>query len=275
MGLRAVFYHGPVVSLGPDFLTTWSLPPTGRSILDHVLLISNARDERFDPVSWTLTHEMRMSIIFPFIMLAVTRWNGWVALAVAMFLSRVGVLIAKLTYHDVPFGDTLFTSYALFMFVTGAVLAKYSHPICTRFAGLRPLYRVVIGVLGVTAYAVASAFPEKVFQIHVSSYLATFGSAIMIIVSLASPAVARVLSSRPLVFLGRISYSLYLYHMIVFYTLIHTVGRAWPPNVILAASAVASIAIAEFAYRAVEAPSIKLGRFLTRGSSRTTSVSPG
>jgi peptidoglycan/LPS O-acetylase OafA/YrhL len=208
---------------------------------------------------------MRMAIVFPLIMFAVTRWNGWVALAASMFLSRAGVFVAKLIYRDVPFGDALFSSYCLFMFVTGAVVARYSVPLCTRFASLRPWYRLLIGCSGLTAYAVADLLPQKVFQIHVSSYFATIGSAVMIVAALASPAVSRVLRSPPLVFLGRISYSLYLYHMIMFYTMIHAVGHAWRPYAMLIVTAAASIAVADLAYRAVEAPSIRLGRYLTRG----------
>ena len=270
--LRTSLYRGEVESLGPDFATSWGIPLTARSLFDHLLLISNAKDERLDPVTWTLTHEMRISIFFPVIMVFVTRWNGWVTLAAALLISRFGVLIDRIVYRDVPFGDVFNSSYAIFMFVTGALLAKYRSPICARFSALRPSARWLIAGGGFALYSVAFLFPEKLFQVHVRSYLSTLGAVSLIVTSLSSPIVSRLLTLRPLVYLGRISFSLYLYHMIIFNSLIQLFGRVWPPSLILGTTLVVSLLVAEVAYRSVERPSMTLGRYLTRRKPKSEAV---
>jgi peptidoglycan/LPS O-acetylase OafA/YrhL len=71
-----------------------------------------------------------------------------------------------------------------------------------------------------------------------------------------------VLAKRPVVFLGTISYSLYLTHTVVLLTIIHLMpapGSAWRAIV---TAAVLVIPVAAVTYLAVERPSIMLGKFL-------------
>ena len=66
----------------------------------------------------------------------------------------------------------------------------------------------------------------------------------------------------PLVFLGRISYSLYLLHLLVLFALVRTASPAVSVYWLLPAALVLSIGLAWLSYRAVELPSIRLGRHL-------------
>jgi peptidoglycan/LPS O-acetylase OafA/YrhL len=86
------------------------------------------------------------------------------------------------------------------------------------------------------------------------------GVCIFISFALSSKKVSRILISEPLPFLGKISYSVYLYHAIVLLAAVNILfGRIqlWQ---ILLLSLATIIPISAVMYRLVEVPSIELGR---------------
>lgn len=70
--------------------------------------------------------------------------------------------------------------------------------------------------------------------------------------------------TKPIVFLGKISYSLYLYHFIVLIGSIYLLYKILPIWAILSIAFVLSFALATLAYHFVERPSITLGKRLTK-----------
>jgi len=64
--------------------------------------------------------------------------------------------------------------------------------------------------------------------------------------------------------LGRVSYSLYLIHLPILTAAIHGLGPVLPLWAIMAIAVPTALIAAELFYRAVEAPSMRLGKRLTR-----------
>ena len=81
--------------------------------------------------------------------------------------------------------------------------------------------------------------------------------------------------ARPLVFLGRISYSLYLFHLIVILALVNGLYGHAPLMFILFLAGALSIVTAWCAYRFVEVPAMNLGRRLSGLVSHGTRPSLG
>ena len=77
-----------------------------------------------------------------------------------------------------------------------------------------------------------------------------------------SPASDRVLSAPPLVWLGKVSYSLYLIHVPLLVSAVHLTYGRLPLGVTIPAVIAASLLCAELMHRFVELPSIRLGRIL-------------
>ncbi len=101
------------------------------------------------------------------------------------------------------------------------------------------------------------------------------GAALMIALALGSPAWSRGLQRRPLLWLGRISYSLYLTHNIVLLAVVHAFHPMLDGPALVALVVVASLLVADLGYRLVEAPSIRLGRRLAgRGRRRPAQAAP-
>ena len=74
--------------------------------------------------------------------------------------------------------------------------------------------------------------------------------------------VSRFLELRPIRYLGRISYSLYLWHVIFFLPQYADIGVTWPPLVFLSGRPwryLASLAAAALSYHFIEKPFIRLG----------------
>jgi peptidoglycan/LPS O-acetylase OafA/YrhL len=88
--------------------------------------------------------------------------------------------------------------------------------------------------------------------------------------------VRRVLAWRPLLWVGLVSYSLYLWHpaiaqKIVYTDLDESIGWFVPAVLVC----VASIAVAAISFYVVERPALRLGRRLTSGGRHETPADPG
>ncbi|MGH9597595.1 MAG: acyltransferase family protein, partial [Edaphobacter sp.] len=81
-----------------------------------------------------------------------------------------------------------------------------------------------------------------------------------------------VLTGRVPLFLGRISYSLYLLHGTVLFALVYITYGKWPLWAILIPFFVITIALATAMYKAVEVPSINLGHTIAARLERRRAV---
>jgi peptidoglycan/LPS O-acetylase OafA/YrhL len=100
---------------------------------------------------------------------------------------------------------------------------------------------------------------------RITSPMSSLGAAFLILEALARDRPVRFLSARPLVGLGLISYSLYLWHYPVMFALGVTPGEAGINPVASALSVVLSLVMAVTSYRVIERPLLAL-RKRWRGS---------
>jgi peptidoglycan/LPS O-acetylase OafA/YrhL len=84
----------------------------------------------------------------------------------------------------------------------------------------------------------------------------------LMVFGIARPGLSRLLMSPILQFLGRISYSYYLIHVVVIKFLVHLLFPAVPGVAIAAAAIGGTLLVAWIVYRWIEVPSIKLGQAL-------------
>ncbi len=82
----------------------------------------------------------------------------------------------------------------------------------------------------------------------------------LIVPAFAAPRARAALRTRPLLFLGRVSYSLYLLHALVLLALLNLLYGRVPLPIILVAAPLLSIGVAALGYRLVEAPAMARGR---------------
>jgi peptidoglycan/LPS O-acetylase OafA/YrhL len=236
-------------------------PHLGFNALANYIGLVGGVTQNYDTVTWSLVQEMRLSILFPLIMLPVLRFRSrWVLIG---SLSLIVVPYAlPLLGRDGPvliLGSFVETAYYAWFFVIGAVAAKhiermvaYVRAMNTRRAALWLAVAIVIyGMLPAAGFA--ARLEEGVVSIAIIG-LMVFG--------LARPGLSRLLLSPILQFVGRISYSYYLLHAVVIKFLVHLLFPVVPGLAIAVAAIGGTLLVAWIVYRWIEVPSIKLGQAL-------------
>ncbi len=218
-------------------------------IVRHLAMIGAEGDARLNPVMWTLVHEMRVSLIMPLLFLAVRRFG---AIPILIICTLVSIWVS-MTGARFDTGNWQTTLHVLWMFSAGIALAYNRARISPHIAryGRTLFCSLVILALGLLSVPFSRIWGD---------FMIGIGATLLIALCLPNHRLSRGLQVPPLLWLGRISYSLYLVHFPILLFLIAS-GVASGPSLLLL---VPILLGAELLYRAVEAPAQRLGGMLAR-----------
>lgn len=195
--------------------------------------------------TWSLAIEMQFYVLFPLFILCLPRTCRLPVLSLIALVLFVWSGIQILSGHQ----DKLYFSLIARVpeFMVGAIVA-----IGARHTVMSSLLSTLLGVLGAAVLIVGFLFIDKGSFPGFLSIVPCVGTA-AIIIARRGP-ITDLLSARALVWLGGISYSLYLWHwpvlaFIRYYTGQYELGSGW---VVLAL--IASLALAWLSYQFVEVP---------------------
>ena len=249
--------HAP--ELSEWFHLSWTHGVTWPLVLDHALMLGRPEYNFVDNPIWSLVHETRYSLVFPLLMWAVirVRWPWPVAVSLLVSLAAMGTLKHTGRHWAV---DSL--QYA-FLFVAGAVLAKHRFTAAVWFRGLPAAARIALGITSVVLLSAHGIAHSGAVLIRAMATLAPHLGAVLLLLSLLSSTRVQTLLDTPLcLWLGRVSYSLYLSHVVVLLTLVSLLHGLVPISWILVALPFLSLAVAGGLHRVLEQPAIALGRSL-------------
>lgn len=260
----AFWLHG-TVTRSAWFHAYWSEPVNWCLVGQHVLFVGTYNTEQFDPPIWSLVQEMRISLIFPFLCGLVLRLKSRWPVAIAAGLSILAVALSK---APIPIGWRVSDSlHFAGLFVFGIFLARERDRLGLWFISFPRLARILIGVTCLWLYLFAgyrlTDFVGHFFgsaSMNVSQWITALGAGGLMIVSLNSAWLKRILSWSPILFLGKMSYSLYLWHFIVMLYCVHLLYGRMPLGAILGLTFVVSLLVSWGSYRWIELPSIAAGR---------------
>jgi len=263
--------------IGSTFLMSplWSQQLVTSTAVGAMLLSANFAIARFsggyfgivaetNPLlhTWSLSVEEQFYLVFP-VLFAVAWFVGrkvdhplravGIAVAAAGSVS-LGLALASSAGLSIPLLPSIFVGFysplpRVWEFAAGVLLALIAAKIAT------PSQRVsaITGGAGIGLVAVSVLFiNESTPSPGLSTLVPVVGTVLVLFAGFNSTSlVARILSLRPLVAIGNLSYSLYLWHwpFIVFAALLWP-GTVWGPLV----AAVASVVPAIVSYRLVEQP---------------------
>ena len=273
-----LFSRGGITGLSSWFNSAWTSPITMKTVLNHLLLIGTFNNGELDPVLWSLVHEMRISLLFPIVLYVVTRLKWEAALGVAAGCSGASFISSLAAYRFASYNPDFFaTAHYISMFIIGALLAKHRDALARRFRSLTRANKVLLSLAAAFAYTYRWWGFPNVRLLHINmidDWAVAAGVAVFIIIALSSTKAATVLRSRPLLFCGKVSYSLYLYHAIVLLAAINILFGVVPIWLNLGLSLAATVAISAAMYHLVEVPAIKLGRRASTPSAKSLSTRP-
>ena len=255
--LGDAFIHNRV-ALSPFFNNTWSVPITFRLVLSHILFIGDYNYTQVNAPFWSLVHEMRISLLFPLFCWGLYRLRIKTALVVLAGSSIAATLLA----FAFPSVEREFaTLHYVAIFGLGAMLALHVSEVSDWYCAQN--LAIKLGLFVFAAFLFVSrteALAER------TGFLAdvpvALGAILLITLSLASARLKAILNHRIPMFFGRISYSLYLVHATVLFTLINLLHARLSPEFMFAVYLVSTLGLSWTFWKFVEAPSARLGRRL-------------
>ena len=272
----AIFSRGGIAALSSWFNSAWTSPVNLKLLLNHLFLIGTFDNGELDPVLWSLVHEMRISLIFPVILYVITRFKWKAAIAIAFSCSCLGFTSGVISYRVASYSPDFFlTLHYVSMFIIGALLAQHRDALARAFSAMSRVNKLCLFGAATLAYTYKWWFFRNTRLLHINiidDWTVASGVCLFIIFALSSKKASALLLSKPLLFCGRVSYSLYLYHAIVLLTAINIFFGVIPLWQIWMLSLAVTFAISALMYRLVEVPSIELGKRAQRRQSKATGV---
>lgn len=226
------------------------------SFANFASLLTDYTAQTYNVVFWSLVQEMRLSILFPLLILPVVKlpWR-WV-LAGSVPLVVVGFFGEE--FPGGPIGGLFATAFYAFFFVIGALAAKHIQQLVAIVRGMNP--RAAALWLG-AAVIVYGSLPIEGIAVPVEKAVVGVACVGIMVLALGWSLLSRFLLFPALQFVGRISYSYYLLHLPVSKLVPYLFHDQFPlmtPVVTIAGS----LLLAWMAYRWIEIPSIRLGHRL-------------
>jgi peptidoglycan/LPS O-acetylase OafA/YrhL len=272
-------------SLSSWFNGMWSSSITLKQVLSFIFLIG-FDSHNLNTVTWSLVHEMRISLFFPFIMIIIIKFNWFKSVLLGLIITIptwfiLSVLSWDLVNTNLSFVIQSFSStiYYSFFFIIGAVFAKYRDVIAKYFMSLRLQARLMLVVLTTSFYIIDWIFPQigfynmygtlRLIGSFVIDISISIGVLLIFMFALNWKPFSKFLNNHVLLFLGKISYSLYLVHPIILLLFVYFGENILPLKSLILFVPVISIVIAKLMYKYIELPSILLGKSLVKSSSST------
>lgn len=216
------------------------------SLAEHLLMTGD--DVRLNPVMWSLVHEMRMVVFLPLIFLSIRR----VGTVFTLFWALLVSVAATPGINDANANTSWqATGHFLWMFAAGSCLAFKRKQLAGCFSSAKKLTVLMLWLLTILLLAIP-------FDRSWSNFPIGGGGIMLIVLSLQEGGATTLLTSSIPLWLGRVSYSLYLIHLPIL------VLALCIPSLSLPLVFVATLFGAELACRLIEMPSHRLGTKLAQ-----------
>jgi peptidoglycan/LPS O-acetylase OafA/YrhL len=245
------------------------------ALVKHLALLGTTDSIRLDGVIWSLVPEMRISLIFPLILLSVRKYGlravtGYWLFSLACTTFSFYVTGQNSTGYDETTitGSMFATGYFIVFFALGALLAIERERVVLKIANL-PRWMKVFLFAVVTGCLLKSSRDLSSLKGIATDYISGIGAFGLIAAALGVRKFRVILNHKLPIWLGRISYSLYLVHVPILYAVNQTIGGPWLGLRMSAVVIVLSLLAAELMARLIEFPSVKLGKKLSVASAAT------
>ena len=235
--------------LTPWFYLTWQTPITFSLILRHFLTIPATAE--INTAIWSLRYEMEMSLVLPLLCRIILLLRGWWPLALTLMMSVGGRHLQSHSLGSPARAELGWTLVWISFFLYGTLLSWQHKPIGAFYESLPSWFRVAFACMALIVFA--------------SPRLMLLPAAACIFILTAQHTrVKRVLTTPVPEYLGRISYSLYLTHATVLFSVVILAYGKMPFYALVALFFVITLAVSHLFCVCVEEPANTVGRTITR-----------
>jgi peptidoglycan/LPS O-acetylase OafA/YrhL len=250
----------------------WPMPVSSHIVKEHLLMTGvGSESTMLDGPLWSLIIEMRVSLIFPLLFLAVRRFE-WAAIALGLIGSFVCCKLNALHGAQGEAGGHFGIDALGALLLTARYIPAFLFGIFA--AGRLDTLRRLLASLPLALHAAICAGIVALHTFLFTSDLQYHGygdilygiMAIYLIISCTTfAALVRRLSGDLFLWLGDISYSLYLIHVPVLYAVINILQKDVGYGLAITVAVPAILVSAHLMYHLIERPSIWLGRKCATG----------
>jgi peptidoglycan/LPS O-acetylase OafA/YrhL len=234
-----------------------------------------------DNVMWTLIHEIRISLIIPFMLFTIIKYR-WRAVLAYLLLSlgctvwmhhTTGLIVEG--YNAPTFAKTFVnTGFFVIFFAVGIWIAVERDKIVFYMKNMRGEVQLLLFLLCAYGFFKADADPHT-YKSTMVDYMRGLGAAGFIALALGNRRVAAALNHVLLTWLGWVSYSLYLVHIPILYVVAKTFGQHYSIFTMTVVVTTLSLASAAILVKTIEQPFILMGKRLSAVITARTSMAYG
>lgn len=255
------------------FDAVWRTPFRLSTFFEHASLVWPLDQTQYMGVSWSLVHEMRISIIFPIAILCLGRRPWFVTAACSMVLIYGGRWVAVHYGNDQYSTGWTNTLYYSGMFLLGALVARHRDEIRVRLERVSSISWGALALVALVLYEgnLLWSSTDLLPQVPIAEIA---GCVMMVALGVGAKDESALVRNRFFLWLGRISYSLYLWHalfLLVLYRALHDHVGPFGISFLLISGA---LLIATISARHIERPAITLGKKLSSRILRTSLLAP-
>jgi peptidoglycan/LPS O-acetylase OafA/YrhL len=234
-------------------LGLWRSPPTLGDIVTNIGLIGADDQFELNQALWSLVHEWRLTVLLPLVLLF--RERPWALLAVALVATALGMAGGAIE-NEVLLGPSLSSTIPATLYFSTAIAIGGVLAITVPFPFFSPGQRITAGIAAAALFSMQSDFAVYA------------GSVLLILLAHGTTWLPRLLRTPPLIWLGRLSFSLYLVHMPVLAACRYALHDLLPMWAAVLVGATAALPAAVFLHRLIEVPSRRLARWVETAVSR-------
>lgn len=253
-------------------LDKWNTQVNTNLIIEHIYLLGNIHSDAFDDVIWSLIHELRISLIFPFVVIFLSRKGLKFNILICFILSGISIMNSILNLqvskgYFITYFDSL---HYLSFFVFGCLIAKNKVQIINFYRRLTILKKIFLLLASFIAYNfshIIFILPYikivSAFYLPVVEYFMAIGAIGFLIIAMGSIRISKILLFKPIAFLGKISFSLYLLHKPILLATTYLLNKTVSLWLICIIAFILTLLISYIAWKFVEDPCMRLGKYIT------------
>ncbi|MED0962567.1 acyltransferase [Bacillus paramycoides] len=252
------------------FNRSWTIESSLGLIAQHVLLVGKYNTDTYNSVIWSLVHEVRISIIFPLVLMVCLRNTVRYSLLSLFSFSICSVVILFLFRSSLTLTSYALTLHYTVLFLLGALVAKYKNNLIVFYSNCTKNTKIAWFLFAILLFMYEGLIGEiKVLNNFIfRDYVVAISACLFVILSLSISTLSSLLHNKYLLYLGKISYSLYLYHIISLFSLIYVLHEILPLHIVLILSLILSLILATISYVFVEKFAFRVGKYVTKRADR-------